>query len=72
MRKVIFLAAAAALLTGQSGLAATAQAAQTPSDTTPYSPTQSAIVQPLDCHSTTGNMGCGAGWIWNGSKCVPC
>jgi hypothetical protein len=33
-------------------------------------------VRPLDCHGTTGGMGCGPGWFWRdgwrGWACYPC
>jgi hypothetical protein len=33
-------------------------------------------VAALDCHGTTGNMGCGPGWFWRdgwrGWACYPC
>lgn len=73
MRRILLpTVAAAALLTGLSGTAATAQSAQNPGTTTTYSPAPTTIVQPLDCHGTTGDRGCGPGWIWNGDRCVPC
>jgi hypothetical protein len=73
--KIVVTVAAAALLTGSFGTVATAQAAQSSHDTTTYStysPTPPAIVQPLDCHGTTGAYGCGPGWVWDGNRCVPC
>lgn len=70
--KFLVTVAAAALVTGSVNAAATAQAAQSSDDTTTYGPTPTVIVQPLDCHGTTGSYGCGPGWIWNGNRCVPC
>lgn len=70
--KVVVTAAALALLSGPFGMLATAHAAQNSHDTTTYTPTPTSIVQPLDCHGTTGYMGCGPGWVWNGNRCVPC
>jgi hypothetical protein len=74
MRKIAMrVGAAAILISCAAGCAQSPQAAQTPL-VTPQ-PTRQ-IVQPLDCHGTTGWHGCGAGWFWrngeNGWACYPC
>jgi hypothetical protein len=77
-KKIAIMAAAAALVAGPLVTAVDAQAAQSSQDTTTVGPTSTPgpttpqIVQPLDCHGTTGAYGCGPGWIWNGNSCVPC
>ncbi|CAM5715936.1 hypothetical protein MAUB1S_00488 [Mycolicibacterium aubagnense] len=70
--KFLLTVAAATLIAGSFNAAATAQAAQRSNDTTTYSPAPPTLVQPLDCHGTTGSFGCGPGWFWNGNRCVPC
>ena len=72
MRKIAMTVAAAALMGGSLLTGATAQAAQSSHDTTTYTPNPTPVIQPLDCQGTTGSMGCGAGWVWNGNRCVPC
>jgi hypothetical protein len=79
MLKLATALAAAALMTGPVLTAPSATAAQTAPDTTVVAPAP-APAQPkvaaLDCHGTTGNMGCGPGWFWRdgwrGWACYPC
>ena len=72
-KKIAISAAAAALLAGPLLTAGTALAAQSSNDTTTYSPTPTiTAIHPLACNGTTGGEGCGPGWVWNGSRCVPC
>jgi hypothetical protein len=63
MRKIIVAVAAAALMIGSLAGAQTASATQNPNGPT---------IHPLDCRGTTGYMGCGPGWVWDGARCVPC
>lgn len=72
MRTKIFMAvAAAALLTGPFGAAATAQAAQSSGDTTTYNPTPTtAVVQPLSCYSDSD--GCPEGSEYRNDQCYSC
>jgi hypothetical protein len=76
MRRITMTAAAVALLAGPLLSAGAAQAAQRPQDTTPYAPTPTPVIQPLDCQGTTGSMGCGPGYYWRngdqGWRCYPC
>ena len=76
MPKIAWAAAAAALMAGPLLTGATAQAVQSPQNTTTYTPDPTPVIQPLDCQGTTGNMGCGPGWIWRnggqGWRCYPC
>jgi hypothetical protein len=30
------------------------------------------FVQKTACNGHTGGHGCGAGWVWNGARCVRC
>lgn len=76
MRKIIMGFAAAGIIAGSLTGAQTANAAQ-PNHATPSSPNNSApIITALDCHGTTGNMGCGPGFFWRdgwrGWGCYPC
>ena len=71
-KKIAVTIAAAALFAGPFVTAVDAQAAQSSHDTTSYGPTPTPVIQPLDCHGTTGGYGCGPGWVWNGARCVPC
>jgi hypothetical protein len=29
-------------------------------------------IHQVSCRGTTGGHGCGAGWVWNGARCVRC
>ncbi len=77
MRTIMMAVAAGAMLLGTLTTAQVAQAAQTPHDsgvyTQPVAPPQ---IEALDCHGTTGAMGCGPGWFWRdgwrGWACYPC
>jgi hypothetical protein len=75
-RKIAMTLATAALLAGPLLTGATAQAAQSSHDTTTYDPTPTPTIQQVDCQGTTGNMGCGPGWVWRngagGWRCYPC
>jgi hypothetical protein len=76
MRRIVMGLAAAGVIAGSLTGVQTANAAQ-PSNATP-SPTHSSppIITALDCHGTTGNMGCGPGFFWRdgwrGWACYPC
>jgi len=79
MRKFGMILAIVAAMSGSVATAHTAYAAQSSHDTNVY--TQPAVprgpdVQMLDCHGTTGGMGCGPGWFWRdgwrGWACYPC
>ncbi len=79
MRKVVRTFAAAAFTIGAlatAAIAPTAQAAQTPNDTSGSTPAPTPSVQLLACNGTTGPEGCGPGWYWrNGNQgwhCYPC
>jgi hypothetical protein len=30
------------------------------------------VIQQAACNGRTGGHGCGAGFVWNGRRCVPC
>ena len=73
MRKIALTLTAAAFVFGTFAIAANAQThslgaagfhAQMKSATP--------IVTLAACNGRTGGHGCGAGFIWNGARCVPC
>jgi hypothetical protein len=79
MRKIGMALVIAALMSGSVATAQMAYAAQSSHDTNVY--TEPPVpagpkVQMLDCHGTTGDMGCGPGWFWRdgwrGWACYPC
>jgi hypothetical protein len=78
MRKFGMTVAAAAMTMGTLAMSPLAQAAQVaPTPPSPILDAQpSAPVQLFDCRGTTGDMGCGPGWIWHdgwrGFACYPC
>jgi hypothetical protein len=76
MRRIAKFLAGAALLAGTLGTAPIAGAAQNTHDTTTYTQPPVPVIQPLDCHGTTGDHGCGPGWFWrdgwHGWACYPC
>lgn len=79
MRRLATALAVAAVIAGPLATAQTASAAlaaQDPSVQTQPAPARPPGVQLLDCHGTTGSMGCGPGWFWRdgwrGFACYPC
>jgi hypothetical protein len=79
MRRIGMALAIVAMMSGSVATAQTAYAAQSTNDTTVYTPPSAPRgpgVHMLDCRGTTGNMGCGPGWIWRdgwrGWACYPC
>jgi hypothetical protein len=79
MRKIASALAAAAFMTGSLLITAQPAFAASTNDTIvsprPAQPPPPTI-RPLDCRGTTGDMGCGPGWIWRdgwrGWACYPC
>ena len=79
MRKFGMALAILAMMFGSAATAQTAYAAQSSHEasvsTQPAAPGVPRV-QMLDCHGTTGGMGCGPGWIWRdgwrGWGCYPC
>jgi hypothetical protein len=76
MRTRIATFAAAAIVMGSMSMAPQAKAAQNPSyPTVPTNP-GTPSVHMLDCNGTTGEHGCGPGYIWRngatGLHCYPC
>jgi hypothetical protein len=79
MRKIGMAFAIVAIMSGSVATAQTAYAGQSSHEVTVYvRPAAPAgpSVRPLDCHGTTGGMGCGPGWFWRdgwrGWACYPC
>jgi hypothetical protein len=78
MHRVSMAVAVAALATAPILTAPIAGAASVDNDITHTQPSVAAVpkVAALDCHGTTGNMGCGPGWFWRdgwrGWACYPC
>ncbi len=77
MPKLAMALAVGALLAGPVLTAPSATAAHTAPDITYTQPAPPVpTIEALDCHGTTGNMGCGPGWYWRdgwrGWACYPC
>ncbi|MGZ6780439.1 MAG: hypothetical protein ACXVGO_15775 [Mycobacterium sp.] len=77
MRAVTTAVLASAMLLGTLATPGVAAAAQPAHDTTVYTqPAGPPKIEALDCHGTTGAMGCGPGWFWRdgwrGWACYPC
>ena len=78
MRKLATALAVAALMTGPVLTAPSATAAQSAPNVTTFTQPAPEVpkIEALDCHGTTGNMGCGPGWFWRdgwrGWACYPC
>jgi hypothetical protein len=76
MQRITKAVAGAALIVGSLATAQTAYASQTSHDTMVYGTPSMPVIRPMDCFGTTGNMGCGPGWVWRdgwrGWGCYPC
>ncbi|WP_082943904.1 hypothetical protein [Mycobacterium sp. 1274761.0] len=76
MQKIMMTAAAAAMLLGTLTTAPVSMAALPTDDTVYIQPAPRPKFEALDCHGTTGAMGCGPGWFWRdgwrGWACYPC
>jgi hypothetical protein len=73
MRKIALTLTAAALVLGTLAITANAQtqslgAASFHAQMKNATPT----ITRAACNGRTGGHGCGAGFIWNGARCVPC
>ena len=73
MRKLTITLTATVLAFGAMALTASAQT-QAPGAASLNSQLKNATpwVHKAACNGATGGHGCGAGWVWNGARCVRC
>jgi uncharacterized low-complexity protein len=72
MRKLTVTLSAAALALATMAMTAGAQTQSQGAASFQSLKNATPVIQRVACDGKTGGHGCGAGWVWNGNRCVRC